>query len=86
MPTPRLSVLLAQLLEKANQQRSNDTTEFLIIGDITKVRPDGRLTLLLENGQSVTAEPTTDEPFMQGERVWVSRAEGGQFIVHGGVR
>ena len=86
MPTPRFSTILIQLLQKANQEKGDDSSEILIPGDITLVRQDGRLTLLLESGQQVTAAPTTDEAFLQGQRVWVSRLEDGEFIVHGGIR
>lgn len=86
MATPRLSVLIAELFERAQQQNAEERTELLVPGVITVVRPDGRLTISLDSGPTVTADPTTDEPFIQGQKVWVSKTEEGIFIVHGGIK
>lgn len=61
--------------------------KFFQQGDILSVRGDGNLTVSLQtDGRTVTVTPTTDEPFLDGQTVWVSETEDGIFITHGGVR
>jgi len=87
MPTPRLIDLFRKFLERARERNEGqEETDFLIAADITIVRGDGRITVNLDTGQTVTADPTTDEPFLVGQRAWVSRTESGAYIVHGGIR
>lgn len=86
MPTPRLSVLIAELFERSQQQNADEKLELLVAGVIAVARDDGRLTVSLDSGPTVTADPTTDEPFIQGQKVWVSKTEEGIFIVHGGIK
>lgn len=86
MSTPRLSVLIAELFERSQQQNADEKLELLVPGVITVVRGDGRLIISLDSGPTVTADPTTDEPFIVGQKVWVSKTEEGIFIVHGGVK
>lgn len=87
MPTPRLIDLFRKFLERAQQRNAGgEETDFLLAGDITVVRGNGTLLVILDNGLSVTASPTTDELFLQGQRVWVSRTEEGFYIIHGGIR
>lgn len=86
MPTPRLSVLIAELFERSQQQNADEKLELLVAGVVAVARDDGRLTISLDSGPTVTADPTTDEPFIQGQKVWVSKTEDGIFIVHGGIK
>lgn len=86
MPTPRLSVLIAELFERSQQQNADEKLELLVAGVVAVARDDGRLTISLDSGPTVTADPTTDEPFIQGQKVWVSKTEDGTFIVHGGIK
>lgn len=61
--------------------------QFFQQGDIISVRGDGNLVVSLQtDGRTVTVTPTTDEPFLDGQTVWVSKTEDGNFITHGGVR
>lgn len=87
MPSPRLVKLFRKFLERAQQKNTGgEETDFLLAGDVSVVRGDGRLIVNLDNGLNVTAAPTTDELFLQGQRVWVSRTEEGLYIIHGGIR
>lgn len=87
MPSPRLVQLFRKFLERAQQRNTGgEETDFLLAGDVSVVRGNGSLLVNLDTGLSVSASPTTDELFIQGQRVWVSRTEEGFYIIHGGIR
>lgn len=84
MPTPRLAALILRLLQRrATPQQAG---AFFEQGTIASVLGSGNPVVILDGGRTVTASLTTDEPFEDGDRVWVSRTESGRYIVHGGVR
>ena len=79
MPIPRLVNLLfggsvGQPTQVAFEQ-----------GTLELIQGNGMLLVNL-NGRLVSASPTTDEHFKEGDHVWISRTESGGYIVHGGVR
>jgi hypothetical protein len=84
MPTPRLGALLLQFCERRLGARK--VSGFFEQGTIASVSGIGNVVVTLDEGRTVSASPTTDEPFEAGHRVWVSKTEQGGYIVHGGVR
>lgn len=92
MPLGRLIQLIETLI--ANQRTIGAAADagdkkdpFFQQGDILSVKGDGNLVVSLQtDGRTVTVTPTTDEPFLDGQTVWVSETDDGVFITHGGVR
>lgn len=55
-------------------------------GTIQLIQGNGLPLVSTQSGQLVTASPTTDEPFREGDRIWISKTQNGTYIIHGGVR
>lgn len=92
MPLARLINIIESLSRNertvgAAAEDGSKQDKFFQQGNILSVRGDGNLTVSLQtDGRTVTVTPTTDEPFLEGQTVWVSETEDGIFITHGGVR
>lgn len=87
MPTQRLSGLFARLAKKRQQIGSLFSSQpFFDQAIVQQVKETGRIVVLGSNGRAVDAFPTTDEVFVVGQNVWISRTESGAVIIHGGVR
>ncbi len=92
MPLGRLIQLIETLSRGertigAAAQSGEKQEQFFQQGDVLAVKGDGNLTVSLQtDGRTVTVTPTTDEPFLDGQTIWVSKTEDGIYITHGGVR
>lgn len=83
MPTPRLINLL---LGRSSSGPARTSQVVFEQGTVQLIQGTGRLLVATPTGGFVTASPTTDERFREGDRVWISKAQDGTYIVHGGVR
>ena len=83
MPTPRLINLL---LGRSSSGPARSDQVVFEQGTVQLIQGNGRLLVSTPAGGLVTASPTTDERFREGDRVWISKAQDGTYIVHGGVR
>lgn len=92
MPLRRLIQLVEALVrgERTIGAAADDggkQEQFFQQGDVLLVGGNGNLVVSLQtDGRTVTVTPTTDEPFLEGQTIWVSKTEDGSYISHGGVR
>lgn len=80
-----IGTLIEVMADRVRQTVDRAAGPVIEAARIQEVGQDG--TLVVQAGKrTVTARPATEEPFLAGEEVWVSRTKRGEYIVHGGRR